>query len=164
MEQFYVLYVHTLLLLCAAKVENLAVVEFQAQAHEFQNKNEDAKQSGHLKTHEVTFCFRFMTRMNPKFSFVNINQINIKLSDDEVFVFIKSWNTRDLTEGYSRMFKMCKAYAPGQWMSVCISVKLKENIQEITYFQDGQPCVETSFKDGDFDWIYFKPPITVGDL
>ena len=60
--------------------------------------------------------------------------------------------------------KMCKAYAPGQWMSVCISVKLEENIQEVTYFQDGQLCVETSFKDGDFDWIYFKPPITVGDL
>ena len=157
------LYIYTLLVLCAAKVENLAVVEFQAQAHEFQN-NEDAKQSGHLKTHEVTFCFRFMTRMNPKFSFVNINQINIKLRDDEVFVFIKSWNARDLTEGYSGMFKMCKAYAPGQWMSVCISVKLKESIQEITYFQDGQLCVETSFKDGDFDWIYFKPTITVGDL
>ena len=163
MKQEFVVNILKVLALSSILViaKDLAVVEFQAKTQVFNN---NIQEYGLLKTHEITICFRFMTRMNPNFSFFNMNQLDIKLKDDGTFLTLKSWNARDLTESYSRMFQMCQTYVPGQWMSLCFSVKLTENRQEITFLQDGELCSENIFLDGNFDWIFYKSSITVADL
>ena len=115
-------------------------------------------------TREIAVCFRFLTQFNPSFFLITTSQFNIWLKHDKGFVYMKSRNATTKNEEYCRMFPYCQKYVPGHWMSVCLSIKLKGQTQEITFSQEGQICAQKSYLDGDFEWMYVKPTIFVNDM
>ena len=146
-----------------ARNKNLVVIDLKAKGQTdtsiVQNIND-----GSVKTREVSICFRFMTQFNPSFFIVTINQINIWFDRSQGFVYLKSQNATTRNDEYCRRFQYCQTYVPGHWMSICLSIKLSKNTQEITVYQDGDPCFNEKYFDGDFEWIFVDPSISLADM
>ena len=143
--------------------KNLVVIDLKAKGQTdtsiVQNINDRL-----LKTQEISICFRFMTQFDPSFFIVTINQINIWFDRSQGFVYLKSQNATTRNDEYCRRFQYCQTYVPGHWMSICLSTKLGKNTQEITVYQDGNPCFNEKYFEGDFEWIFVDPSISLADM
>ena len=73
--------------------------------------------------------------LNPWLGFMNIQRKGYKLA---------------------RLFSLCQPRLPGQWISMCISMRLTNDTQEIKVGQNGQICYERLFSDEQFDRLNYK--------
>ena len=142
----------------------LAVVEFKSKSDSVPTNFEESLDEL-LGTEELTFCFRYVFKSIPRYILFKTKQLTFSLYNNRGYIYMKSWNaSTGIDEEYRRMFRLCKPFMPGHWTSVCLSLKLRDNVQELVIFQDGDLCFEKSFLDGDFRWIYLKPTLSVNDL
>ena len=98
------------------------------------------------------------------FFLIDTNQVSFWLEEKRGFIFLRPLNASSRNDVYSRMFQFCKTYIPGYWMSICFSVKLDRETQEITFFQDGTICSREKYIDGDFEWVFFNPSVSLEDM
>ena len=153
---------HTFLIVCSHLEQ--AIVEFNAKSSPATKEAEALQQDGHIKTSKFSFCVRFMTHFNPNFFLIDTNQVSFWLEEKRGFIFLRPLNASSRNDVYSRMFQFCKTYIPGYWMSICFSVKLDRETQEITFFQDGAICSREKYTDGDFEWVFFNPSVSLEDM
>ena len=64
----------------------------------------------------------------------------------------------------SRMYRFCSTYQPGQWVSICLRLKLTNQSQEMTLVQDGQICFHKQYSNPGFEWFYYKQNASVVDM
>ena len=160
---FFILIVFTFWIL-RGQAKFLAVVEFKSNSDSVPT-NFDESLDALLRTEELTFCFRYVFKSIPRYILFKTKQLTFSLYNNRGYIYMKSWNaSTGIDEEYRRMFRLCKPYMPGHWTSMCLSLKLRDNVQELVIFQDGDLCFEKSFLDGDFQWIYLKPALSVNDL
>ena len=124
-----------------------------------------------VSTKEVTGCVRFMLRYSRGYQLINNGQIVVWFYEVHLnigFINIKPKTDSDSgdlhTEGYSRMFRFCMPYVPGQWISMCFATKFTGSSQELKVVQDGQVCTERTFDDGEIAMMYFKQPLLPKDM
>ena len=65
---------------------------------------------------------------------------------------------------FSRFISMCHSYVPGQWVSLCLGIKNRNDSQQILMVQNGKKCSDNTFKDGKFGAIEFLDRITITDM
>ena len=65
---------------------------------------------------------------------------------------------------FSRFLSMCHSYVPGQWVSLCLGIKNKNDSQQILMVQNGKKCSDNTFNDGKFGAIEFLERITIADM
>ena len=122
------------------------------------------QQDGYIKTREFSFCVRFMTHFNPNFYLIDTNQVRIYMKDNLGYIYLKPMKASSGYDWYSRMFQFCKTYIPGSWISICLTVALNKETQEITFFQDGTICSSEKYRDGDLEWIFLNPSISLEEM
>ena len=141
-----------------------AIVEFNAKSSPTAKELKALQQDGHIKLREFSFCLRFMTHFNPNFYLIDTNQVSLYLEENRGYIYLKPMNASSGNDWYSRMFQFCKTYIPGYWTSICFAVKLTRETQEITFFQDGAICSREKYVDGDFEWVFFNPSISLEEM
>ena len=141
-----------------------AIVEFNARSSPTIKEVKVLQQDGHIQTREFSFCLRFMTHFNPNFYLIDTNQVSLYLEENRGYIYLKPMNASSGNDWYSRMFQFCKTYIPGSWISICLTVTLSRETQEITFFQDGTICSRAKYTDGDFEWVFFKPTISFEEM
>ena len=152
-----------------ANGESVAIVSFQpsTQSNESMVKSNferDAKEKL-VATNVFTLCFRYMTRFLSDFAIlVETNQIVVGITKKYAGLFLRQWNVSAPDAEYRRVVRFCKPFEPGQWVSVCLRVKLQGNIQEVSFFQNGEICFHEQFLDGTFEEIYFRETFSLEDI
>ena len=110
-----------------------------------------------IATKEITICLRYMTFKNKApLVLVETAQIKLMFHKSIGFVILRPWNATTSNDEYRRIIKFCEPHKPGHWLSLCIKVKLLNNTQDITHFEDGRKCSHTTYSDGHFDKLYFQ--------
>ena len=151
----YFIPIHTIIMVLVSSEE--AIVEFNANSASDIKGVKVPQYDEHVKTRDFSFCLRFMTQFNPNYFLINTNQVSFWLNQNHGYLYQKSLNATSRSDEYCRMFKFCKTYIPGNWMSICLSIKLNGMSQKITFFQDGKICSRVEYLDGDFEWLFWNP-------
>ena len=162
-------------LFCMAHAQQyVQVIEFPTRSFNGSSSNDgidEVNLENAVATKEITGCVRFMLRYSRGYQLINNGQIVIWLYEVHLnigFINIKpktALSAGDLhTEGYSRMFRFCKPYVPGQWISFCFATKFTGSSQELKVIQDGKLCTERIFDDGEIGFMYFKQPLLPKDM
>ena len=115
-------------------------------------------------TSEISFCLKFMVRNRRGHKIIGTRQFSLWLQNDEDFkayFHYEPWNATSVNDEYSRMFFLNQTYIPGQWVSICIALKLMESIQQLTVYQGGVMGFQETFTDGKFDRFFFKSSRTM---
>ena len=106
-----------------------------------------------------------MTRFLSDFAIlVETNQIGVGITKKYAGLLLRQWNVSAPDAEYRRVVKFCKPFEPGQWVSVCLRVKLQGNIQEVSFSQNGEICFHEQFLDGTFEEIYFRETFSLEDI
>ena len=153
---------HVILMVCSHLEQ--AIVEFNAKSNPTIKEVKVLQQDGYIKNCKFSFCIRFMTHFNPNFVLIDTNQVSFRLEENRGFIFLKPLNASSRNDVYSRMFQFCKTYIPGSWISICLTVALNKETQEITFFQDGTICSSEKYRDGDLEWIFLNPSISLEEM
>ena len=146
--------------------KTLTVVELEPNTWDYYSFNDTYNiNDDFLQTKELTICFRYMARFNRDYYvIVETHQLKLLIANDNSYVYLRSLNASTTNDEYRRILTYCKSYTPGHWMSMCLRIKLSENTQEILFYQNGNPCSEERYFDGDFEWIYFQKKLSLNDL
>ena len=105
-----------------------------------------------LASREMSGCFRMMSRYPRPFTLHFTEDLSLYFeSSTHGFMNIQR-------KGYklARLFSLCQPRLPGQWISMCISMRLTNDTQEIKVGQNGQICYERLFSDEQFDRLNYK--------
>ena len=141
-----------------------AVVEFNAKSSSTAIELKALQLDRHIKIRKFSFCLRFMTHFNPNFFLIDTNQVSLYMEENRGYIFLKPMNASSRNDWYSRMFQFCKTYIPGFWISICLTVTLNKETQEITFFQDGTICSSEKYRDGDLEWVFLNPSISLEEM
>ena len=141
-----------------------AIVEFNAKSSPTAKELKALQQYGHIKIRKLSFCLQFMTHFNPNFFLIDTNQVSLYLEESRGYIYLKPMNASSRNDWDSRMFQFCKTYMPGSWISICFTVTLSKETQEITFFQDGTICSSVKYMDGDFEWVFLNPSISLEEM
>ena len=145
--------------------KEVPVIKFKEASNQVETNLEEEHFSQSLReTKELTLCFRFIFKFYPSSLLFATKHFSVGFSDQQIYIFLKPWNVSAVTPEFRRVFKHCKPYILGYWVSMCISVKLHKTHQAVTLFQDGKVCAEHNYHDGNFDTMYFKKAISVKEL
>ena len=149
------------------------VIQFKTDPGPVTQKNESIEahaENNLIRTKNVTICFRIMNRFRRTFVLIKTNQIRLMMNDDmnALYFYIRPFSelhNHSLSKTHSRKFQSCKKYGPGQWVSMCFSIKLHNITQEIAFIQDGKLCDRKTYIDGNsgFEWLYLKKSILIGE-
>ena len=146
--------------------KRIAVVAFQPKvsiSHEFLT---EYVEDGFYSSKDLTVCFRYMTRFISDQAYillVQTLQFRLGVYKNYGIVFLRPFNSTVSNDEYRRIFQFCKSYEPGYWLSVCLRVKLRANIQEISFFQEGNLCSHDKYLDGTFDYMLFPNNASLDD-
>ena len=138
-----------------------AIVEFNAKSSPTAKELKALQQDGHIKIRKLSFCLQFMTHFNPNFFLIDTNQVSLYLEESRGYIYLKPMNASSRNDWDSRMFQFCKTYMPGSWISICFTVTLSKETQEITFFQDGTICSSEKYWDGHIEWVFLNPSISL---
>ena len=139
------------------------VVEFPTETKSFEKVVKQIEPDKDLATREFTGCLRFMLRFGRGYQMINNGQITVEIYDFNTnigFITIQPWNnSTTLNASYSRMFRFCKHFNPGLWISICFSTKFTDSEQIIKIVQDGDLCEDKTYEAKVNGWIYFSKPM-----
>ena len=139
------------------------VVEFPNETTSFEKVVKEVDPTKDFATREFTGCLRFMLRFGRGYQMINNGQITVEIYDFNTnigFITIKPWNnTTILNTSYSRMFRFCKHFNPGQWISLCFSSKFTDSEQVVKIVQDGDICEDRTYEAKVNGWMYFSNPM-----
>ena len=141
-----------------------AIVEFNAKSSPTAKELKALQQDGHIKIRKLSFCLQFMTHFNPNFFLIDTNQVSLYMEKNRGYIFLKPMNASSRNDWYSRMFQFCKTYIPGFWISICLTVTLNKETQEITFFQDDTICSSEKYWDGDLEWVFLNRSISLEEM
>ena len=119
------------------------------------------------RTNGFAFCLTFMAGFwhGREITLIKTVDNQIKFAIDSTgsngFIILRESNSSRIQD---RMFPFCKPYHPGEWTSVCVSVKLTQQSQKILIYQDGQSCYQKEFYKGVFEWIFLPSKISITQL
>ena len=146
--------------------KHVAVVASQPKvsiSHEF--LTEDINK-GFYSSKDLTVCFRYMTRFISDLDYILlIETIQFRLGVYKNYgvVFLRPFNSTVSNDEYRRVYRFCKSYEPGHWVSVCLRVTLHAKIQKISFFQDGGLCFHDKYLDGSFENMFFRNNVSLDD-
>ena len=153
--------------LCKRK-DSIAVITFKSNQNSTVNSQESVGQEDLLlATKDITICLRFMTQFGRNYYLLNTKQWRVWLQNENefsIFVIVNPLKATSVDETYSRMLFMCKGYIPGQWVPVCLKIKLAKNTQEITVVQKGEICAQETYNEGSLEWFYIKRTVVLKDM
>ena len=149
------------------------VIQFKSDHDPVSQKNDSIEAEAEnklIRTKNVTICFRIMNRFRRTFVLIKTKQIRLMMNDDmnSLYFYIRplsELHNNSLSKTHSRKFQSCKKYGPGQWVSMCFSIKLHNITQEIAFIQDGKLCGRKTYIDGNsgFEWLYFKKRLLISE-
>ena len=147
-----------------ANTKNVAVIEFKTSivsTTTMENKPEKLLK----RTHDITLCFRMKFHLPPAhLHLIKTDQVTLQIDETKGWLYLRSFNSSTQDGEYRRMIKYYKPYVLGHWMSMCLSIQLKGDKQEITVFQDGKLSFQEIFACADFEWIYHPSQISENDM
>ena len=138
---------------------SVRVIEFKSNINPRIMTSRELQLNGMEGTSEISFCLKFMVRYRRGHKIIGTRQFSLWLQNDEDFkayFHYEPWNATSVNDEYSRMFFLNQTYIPGQWVSICIALKLMESIQQLTVYQGGVMGFQETFTDGKFDRFFFK--------
>ena len=149
------------LCLSVSTEQNIRVVAFKDDFVPVKEGRKDIRVSeGLLSTPDVSVCVRLLPRYKRPYIPIATDQIRLYIQGlDTQMGFIEFYNQPSVNSSgrsYSRMFTFCQPRVPGKWMSLCFSMKLKTDSQQITIVQNGRLCQNKTYFDGGFDPMYYK--------
>ena len=147
--------------------DSVPVISFQPKKH-FTSTFDDLEQDisdGFHATQDFTFCFRYKTQIISDTNMIlETSQIKFGTGIKTAWIFLRPWNATTVNDEYRRVIKLCKLNKPGHWVSMCLRVKLKDNIQEIVFSQNEEVCFKQEFLGGSLGWIYFKKDMSIENI
>ena len=147
--------------------DSVPVISFQPKKT-FSSTFDDLEQditNGIHATQDFTFCFRYKTQIISDINMIlETGQMKFGIGLKSAWIFLRPWNATTVNDEYRRVIKLCKFNKPGHWMSMCLRVKLRDNIQEIVFSQNEEVCFKQEFLGGSLGWIYFKKDLSIENI
>ena len=148
----------------SANAKNVAVIEFKASIAS-NSTTENNPEKLLQRTHDLTLCFRMKFLLPPaRLHLIKTDQVTLQIDETKGWLYLRPFNSSTQDGEYRRMIKYYRPYELGHWMSMCISIQLKGDKQEITVFQDGKLSFREIFAYSDFEWIYHPSQLSEIDM
>ena len=148
-------------------VDSVKVIQFKTTERSVESERKDTRVSSYtIATRDLTLCFRVMSQYYRGYLLIMTGQLQLWMKYKNGFFNTKPLNdtTPISNDQYSRYVPFCSPREPGKWMSMCLAMKLEDKTQDIKVFQNGLLCWEKIYRNGNFDWLYFKDTPNVEHL
>ena len=102
-------------------------------------------------------------RKHSWYKIVNLKQVRLRLNENGSkgwLVLIALNETRKQVQ----IFPFCDAHIPGEWMTMCLTIKTSGHSQNFTIFKDGKVCYQKAFNIEGFEGFFLPSRLTVSDM
>ena len=97
------------------------------------------------------------------YNIVSFKQVQLLLNENGskgLFVLIALNETRKQVQ----IFPFCDPHIPGEWMTMCLTIKTSGHSQNFTIFKDGKVCNQKEFNIEAFEGFFLPSRLTVRDM